>query len=64
MPDTQPITKSFPWLLIGHHRPVYDDTVLRPDLVSDDFLFILTDDAGQLILTPDNPVIGDLYRYI
>jgi hypothetical protein len=61
MPDTGPITDSFPWLVICRYTPVYDG--IKPVLVSDDSLFVLTDDSGTLILTPDNPQ-GNLYRYI
>lgn len=73
MPDTQPITQSFPWLAIKYRR-VYNNLNIIPVLISDDSLWVLTDDDpdpqidGSLdyrILVPDRGInSGDLYRLI
>ncbi len=70
MPDTQPITKSFPWLLVGHHRPVFDNI----NRTSTSVVFYITE-TGDFYVTEngvDNYITesatqlgpGDLYRYI
>lgn len=73
MPDTQPITTSFPWLTVKY-RPVFDNFNIVPVLVSDDGLLILTDDdpdpeidgtVNNRILVPDTGISqGDRYRLI
>lgn len=53
---------SFMW---RPYRVVFDSTNIRPALSSDDSVFVLTDDSGQIILTPDQTgSFGDRYRYV
>ena len=69
MPDTQPITQSFPWLLVAHHRPVFDNahtvnTATFYITETNDFYVTENSVDNYITETGTQPGPGDLYRYI
>lgn len=68
MPDTQPITTSFPWLT-KKYIPVLDDKILgqTATFYLDELGDFLTDESDNNLVTEAGGgliVIGDVYRYI